>query len=98
MIAVGTPNSGPSPGPGSQAAGPFERELGRERDERAHVVETLGAFEVVLGQLGGRHLAASDEVALLQRGQVVQLGHGPDGSSSPGSGSDGLPAGVDQAA
>ena len=83
--------------PGAQAAGPLQRELRGERDERAHVVETMGAFEVVLGQLGGRHLTASHQVALLQRGQVVQLGHDPTvvrgGLDGGGSGGDRLPGG-----
>ena len=61
--------------------------LGRERHERADRVEPVGAFEVVLGELERRHLTASDERALLQRGQVVEFGHD---QKLPGSGSLGL--------
>ena len=40
----------------------------------------MGAFQVVLDQLDRRDLAPADELALLEGGQVVQLGHAPDGS------------------
>ena len=81
LIAVGTPNSGDAvrPAPGDRPPAPGRaRQLGRERDERADRVESVGAFEVVLGELERRHLTASDELALLQGGQVVQVGHAPD--------------------
>ena len=56
------------------------RQVVGERDERAHrrrrvVVDAMGAFEVVLDELERRHLALPDERALLEGGQVVQLGH-----------------------
>ena len=56
------------------------RQVVGERDERAHrrrrvVVDTMGAFQVVLDELERRHLAPADELALLEGGQVVQLGH-----------------------
>ena len=77
LIAVGTPHSGDRPRRLVAAAAtgrrPVAGELRGARDERADVVER--GVEVVLDQLERRHLATAYGVALLQRGQVVQLAH-----------------------
>ena len=45
--------------------------------DRAARLDDVGAFEVVLRQLERRHLAAAHQVALLERGQVMEFGHDP---------------------
>ena len=76
LIAVGTPHSGPSPA--LSAVGPLARLVGRRGDEGADVVEPVHPVEVVVGELERRDLALPDQLALLERGQVVQLGHAAD--------------------
>ena len=58
--------------------------LGGVVHEGTDVVEPLDAVEVVLGQLERGRLAATDERPLLERGQVVQVGHVPEPIPSPG--------------
>ena len=82
LMAVGTPYSGElAPAlEGLELTRAGAGQVVGERDERAHrrrrvVVDAMGAFEVVLDELERRHLAPADELALLEGGQVVQLGH-----------------------
>ena len=71
LIAVGTPASGPSP---DRRGGP--RLVGGHRHERPELVGVpVDPGEVVLDQLGVDGLARADRGALLEGGQVVQLGH-----------------------
>ena len=88
LIAVGTPHSGESGSASTWSAvelgRPVAGQVGRERDERADRVESVGAFEVVIGELERRHLAATHQLALLERGQVMEFGHDPTVASWAG--------------
>ena len=81
LIAVGTPSSGGSSPPArSSASAPAaaaERALRGDGDEGAEPgVERLDPGQRVLDELGRAHLAGADGGGLLERGEVVQLGHG----------------------
>ena len=82
LIAVGTPQQRSVTR--RQRGGPLARLVGCRGDEGADVVEAVHPVEVVLGELERRDLALPDQLALLERGQVVQLGHAVDAIPSLG--------------
>ncbi len=77
-MAVGTPYSGDESSPTDPAASKrlLARHLAGHGDEGAHGVgQALHPLQVVVDELGRRHVPGADRRTLLERGQVVQLGH-----------------------